>query len=85
MEETQPQVTEPTVTPLVDESRDWDIGPTDIVLGVLTFPLLMWVLQYAFTGSEKIVATRASRLRLYLVLLAIEVVIVVGIVLWVTR
>jgi hypothetical protein len=70
---------------LVDEARDWEIGPLDIVLGVLTFPLLMWVLQYAFTGSEKIVATRASRLRLYLVLLVAEAAIVAGIVLWLTR
>lgn len=73
-------------TPInVDESRDFDIGPIDVVLGVLTFPLLLWVLQYAFTGSERIVATRASRYRLYAVLLVIEVVIVAALVWWFRR
>ncbi|MCW2922429.1 MAG: hypothetical protein JWL76_2303 [Thermoleophilia bacterium] len=73
-------------TPIdVDESRDWDIGPVDIVLAVLTFPLLMWVLQYAFTGSERIVATRASRYRLYMVLVAVEVAIAAALVWWFTR
>jgi hypothetical protein len=73
-------------TPIdVDESRDWDIGPLDIILSVLTFPLLMWVLQYAFTGSERIVATRASRYRLYVVLLALEVLIAGALVWWFTR
>ncbi|MCW2926723.1 MAG: hypothetical protein JWM86_691 [Thermoleophilia bacterium] len=84
MDET-PRTPTSYVPPVVDESRDWDIGPVDIVLGVLTFPLLMWVLQYAFTGSERIVATRASRLRLYLVLLVVEALLVAALVLWITR
>ena len=79
----QPPLTAPNLS--IDESRDWDIGPLDIVLGVLTFPMLLWVLQYAFTGSEKIVATRAARYRLYAVLLVVELLIVAGIVLWLTR
>jgi len=66
----------PYPEPSVDESRDFDIGPADIVLGIITFPLLMWVLQYAFTGSERIIATRASRLKLYGVLLVAEAAIV---------
>lgn len=73
-------------TPIeVDESRDWDIGPIDIVLAALTFPLLLWVLQYAFTGSERIVATRGARYRLYAVLLVIEAVLAAIIVWWFTR
>lgn len=73
-------------TPIdVDESRDFDIGPLDVVLGVLTFPLLLWVLQYAFTGSERIVATRAARYRLYAVLLVVEAVIIGALVWWFTR
>jgi hypothetical protein len=73
-------------TPIdVDESRDWDIGAADIVLAILTFPLLMWVLQYAFTGSERVVATRGARYRLYAVLLVIEVVIAAALVWWFTR
>ena len=69
----------------IDESRDWEIGPLDIILGIITFPLLMWVLQYAFTGSERIVATRQSRYRLYAILFALEVVIVLALVWWFTR
>jgi hypothetical protein len=81
----QPERPTSYVPPVVDESRDWDIGAVDIVLGILTLPLLMWVLQYAFSGSEKVVATRASRLRLYAVLLVVGALVVVGIVLWLTR
>ena len=73
-------------TPIdVDESRDFDIGPLDVVLGILTLPLLFWALMYAVTGAERIVATRAARYRLYAVLLALEVVIAAAIVWWVTR
>lgn len=73
-------------TPIdVDEERDFDIGPLDIVLGILTLPLLFWTLMYAVTGAEKIVATRSARYRLYAVLLAIELLIVGVIVWWVTR
>ena len=69
---------------LVDESRDLDIGPLDIVFGILTFPLLMWVLQYAVTGSERVVATRPARYRLYAVLLATAVALAAAIV-WLVR
>ncbi len=73
-------------TPIeVDESRDFDIGPLDVILGVLTFPLLLWVLQYAFTGSERIVATRSARYRLYAALLVVEAAIVAVLVWWFTR
>ena len=64
----------------IDESQDLDIGPVDIVLGLLTLPLLFWATLYAVSGHERIYATRAARLKLYLVLLAIEIVIVLGIV-----
>ena len=69
----------------IDEGADFGFGPLDIVLGVLTLPLLFWALMYAVTGHERLYATRAARLRLYGVLLAIEVVLVLAIVLWVTR
>lgn len=72
------------VPPVVDESRDWDIGIVDIVLAIITFPLLMWVLQYAFSGSERIIATRASRLRLFAILLVIEAALVAALVFWLT-
>lgn len=69
----------------VDETRDLDIGVVDVVLGILTLPLLFWVLMYAVTGGERIIATRAARHRLYAVLLAIEVVIAGGIAWWLVR
>lgn len=68
-------MTDPTAT--LDESQDFDIGPLDWVLGVLTMPLLFWVLMYAVTGGEWIFATRHSRYRLYAVLLVLEAVIAV--------
>lgn len=70
---------------LVDDSRDLDIGPLDILLGALTFPLLLWVLQYAFTGSEKVIATRRARYRLYTVLLAVELLVVALAAWWLVR
>ncbi|MCW2956434.1 MAG: hypothetical protein JWO69_1303 [Thermoleophilia bacterium] len=68
--------------PVVDEGRDWDIGIVDVVLSIITFPLLMWVAQYAFSGSEQLIATRRSRMKVYVVLLLIEAVIVLGLVWW---
>lgn len=68
----------------VDESKDFDIGPLDWVLGFLTMPLLFWALMYAVTGGEGMFATRAGRYRLYAVLLALEVLIVLGLVWWFT-
>lgn len=73
-------------TPIaVDESQDFDIGFLDVVLGIVTLPLLFWALMYAVTGAERIVATRAARYRLYAVLLAVELVIAAAIAVWVTR
>ena len=69
----------------VDEARDFDIGAVDIVLGVLTMPLLFWVLMFAVTGAEQVVATRSARMRLYVILLATELAIVAAIVLMVLR
>lgn len=73
-------------TPInVDESTDFDIGAADILLGILTLPLLFWALMYAVTGAEQIVATRRARYRLYAVLLVLEVLIAIALVWWFTR
>ena len=73
-------------TPIeVDETRDFDIGPLDVVLGILTLPLLFWALMYAVTGAERIVATRSARYRLYVVLLVLEAVIAALLVWWFSR
>lgn len=69
----------------IDESRDFDFGPFDVVGAVLTLPLIFWVLMWAVTGSERIVATRPARYRLYAVLLVLEVAIAAAIAWWVTR
>jgi hypothetical protein len=68
----------------IDESADLDIGAVDIVLGIITLPLLFWATLYAVSGHERIYATRAARLRLYLILLPIEILIVAALVWWVT-
>ena len=73
------------VPPVVDESRDIDLWWGDLVLGMLTLPLLFWALMYAVTGGEKMVATRAARLKMYGVLLVIEAIIIAGIVYVVVR
>jgi hypothetical protein len=77
------QHVQPTTT--IDESQDLDIGAVDIVLGVITLPLLFWAALYAVSGHERLYATRAARLKLYLVLLAVEVVLVLAIVWLVMR
>lgn len=69
----------------IDESLDLDLGPVDVVLGIITLPLLFWATLYAVSGHERIYATREARLRLYRFLLAIEVVIVAGVLLVVLR
>ncbi len=69
----------------IDESEGFDIGPVDWILGFLTMPLLFWALMYAVTGGEGMFATRAARMRLYVVLLVLEALIVVGIWLWLAR
>ncbi|MEO6867415.1 MAG: hypothetical protein ABI200_05290 [Gaiellales bacterium] len=68
-----------------DDHADYEFGPLDIVLGLLTAPLLFWALMYAVTGHQAVYATRASRLRLYLLLLAIEIVMAAGVLWWVFR
>lgn len=73
------------VPPVVDEASDIDLGPLDIVFGILTLPLLFWALMYAVSGNEAMYATRAGRMKVYLVLLAIEIVLVLGIVWWFMR
>lgn len=63
-------------------SRGYEIGAIDVVLGILTFPLLFWALMYAVTGHEQLYATRAGRMRVYRVLLVIEVVFVAAAAAW---
>jgi hypothetical protein len=79
-----PQQSQPTPSPRfgIDESRDFDIGPLDWLLATLTMPLLFWVLMYAVTGGERILATRAARYRLYAALLGVEVLIVAAVIWW---
>ncbi|MCW2949157.1 MAG: hypothetical protein JWN41_170 [Thermoleophilia bacterium] len=67
------------VPPLVDESKGVDLGPLDIVLGVLTLPLLLFAIQYAVSGSEALLATRAARLKVYGVLLTVELIVAAAI------
>lgn len=69
----------------IDESQDLHIGPVDIVLGIITLPLLFWATLYAVSGHERIYATPQARLRLYLLLLALEAIIVLVAVWWFTR
>lgn len=70
----------------LDDSRDFEVGAADIVLGGLTLPLLPWALMYAVTGHERLYATRRGRMRVYVVLLAVEVIIAVAIAtVWVMR
>lgn len=66
-----------------DESQGLEFGAVDIIFATLTLPLLFWALMYAVTGQEQLYATRRGRMRIYLVLLAIEAIIVLGIVWWV--
>lgn len=74
----------PPPTTTIDESQGLDIGAADIVLGLITLPLMFWATLYAVSGHERIYATRAARLRLYLVLLAVEVLLVALIAWWFT-
>jgi hypothetical protein len=73
------------VPPVVDEARDFDIGPLDIILGVLTLPLLLFAIQYAVSGSEKLLATPQARLKVYGVLLVLEAIILAVIFAFVLR
>jgi len=72
---------DPYVPPVVDEGSGIDLGPMDVVFGILTLPLLFWALMYAVSGAERIVATPRARMKLYLWLLGIELVIA-AVVLW---
>lgn len=85
MDEAPPTVTSRTGPEPVDENRGFEFGPLDVVFAVLTLPLLFWALMYAVTGQEQMFATRAGRMRIYLVLLAVEVVLVAALVWWFTR
>jgi hypothetical protein len=69
----------------VDEARGLDFGPLDIVFATLTLPLLFWALMYAVTGHEEMYATRQGRMRVYIVLLVLEVLIVALIAWWLLR
>lgn len=69
----------------VDESRELELGAADVVLGLLTAPLLLWVLMYAVTGHERLYATPSARRRVYLVLLVLEALVGVGLLAWVAR
>lgn len=73
------------VPPVIDESRHFDIGPLDIILGVLTLPLLLFAIQYAVSGSESLLATPKARLKVFAVLLTVEVVAVAIILFFVLR
>jgi ABC-type transport system involved in cytochrome c biogenesis permease component len=64
---------------------DYGIGTRDWILGILTFPLLLWVLMFAVTGMDGWLQRPASRLRLYLVLLALEAALVALVVWMVVR
>jgi hypothetical protein len=70
---------------LAEEPLGLDLGPSDIVFGVLTLPLLPWALMYAVTGHEELYATRAGRMRVYVVLLVLEVLIIALIAWWLLR
>ena len=74
--EPEDQVSSSYVPPVVDESKDLDIGPVDVILGILTLPLFLFTIQYAVSGSESLLATRRARLRVFAVLLAVEVIAV---------
>ena len=73
------------VPPVVDESRDIEFWWGDVVLGIITLPLLFWAMMYAVTGGEKMVATRKARLKLYAVLLVLEALIAAFVIYAVTR
>lgn len=76
---------EPTPGEIVDEAEDLDLGVIDFVLGALTLPLLFWAALYAVSGHERLYATRAARVRVYLWLLVIEAALVGALVWWITR
>ena len=60
-----------------------DIDSIDIMLGVVTIIPLLFVLMFATSGMAERLKRRASRRRLGVVLLALEVVVVLGIIAWV--
>ena len=60
-----------------------DIDSVDVILGILTVVPLLFVLMFATSGMAERLKRRASRRRLGVVLLALEVVVVLGIIAWV--
>lgn len=66
-------------------SRDFQIGWWDVVLSILTLPLLFWALMYAVTGHEELYATRAGRMRVYIVLLVLQAIFALIAIWWFTR
>lgn len=79
---------------VVDHTRAHDVTPQppvdyhvtmrDIVLGIATAPIFMFVIMFAVTGADHYFRTPGQRLRWYAGMLAIEVVVVASIVWWFT-
>ena len=60
---------------------DYQIGPIDIVLGVLTMPLLLFALMFVTSQQAHSLESPSSRRKLFGALLGIEL-LIVGIVVW---
>lgn len=71
--------------PVVDEGGELALGRRDVVFGILTLPLLFWVMMYAVTGAERLYATPAARMRVYLWLLAAELLVAAAVAGWFLR
>jgi len=71
--------------PVVDEESELQLGIRDVIFGLLTLPLLFWVMMYAVTGHERLYATPRARIRLYLAILAVEVLVALAVVVIGTR
>ena len=61
--------------------RAWNFGPADYVLGLLTLPLLLFMLMFVTSRISESLHDPGYRLRLLLGMLALEVVFV-GVVVW---
>ena len=61
---------------------DRQLGVADWILGALTLPLLLWVLMFMTTGNQHMLDTPRQRMKLYAVLLAIELVVAALAVAW---
>jgi hypothetical protein len=71
---------EATPTPQPDSEKDWGIGPSDYVLGLLTLPLLLFALMFVTSQQANSLDSPRSRRKLMLTLLVVEVLIVVAII-----